>query len=47
MKEVICTCCPQGCHLLVDEANVLCTPIKISVEMRYILHLGAQRFLDA
>ena len=21
MKEVICTCCPQGCHLQVDEAN--------------------------
>ena len=22
MKEVICTCCPQGCHLQVDEVNV-------------------------
>ena len=21
MKEVICTCCPKGCHLQVDEAN--------------------------
>ena len=21
MKEVICTCCPKGCHLKVDEAN--------------------------
>ena len=21
MKEVICTCCPQGCHLQVDEVN--------------------------
>lgn len=21
MKEVICTCCPQGCHLQVDEDN--------------------------
>ena len=21
MKEVICTCCPKGCHLQVDENN--------------------------
>lgn len=21
MTEVICTCCPQGCHLQVDEEN--------------------------
>ena len=21
MTEVICTCCPKGCHLLVDEEN--------------------------
>lgn len=21
MKEVICICCPKGCHLKVDEAN--------------------------
>ena len=21
MKEVICTCCPKGCHLQVDEEN--------------------------
>lgn len=21
MTEVICTCCPQGCHLQVDEQN--------------------------
>lgn len=21
MKEVICICCPRGCHLQVDEAN--------------------------
>ncbi|MDO4206372.1 MAG: molybdopterin oxidoreductase, partial [Lachnospiraceae bacterium] len=21
MKELICICCPQGCHLMVDEEN--------------------------
>ena len=21
MKELICICCPQGCHLMVDEKN--------------------------
>lgn len=21
MKEVICICCPKGCHLQIDEAN--------------------------
>ena len=21
MKEVICICCPKGCHLQVDEQN--------------------------
>ena len=21
MKELICICCPQGCHLMVDEDN--------------------------